>query len=436
MRTKTFTFLIVFLSAFLFFMPNAGAQIYKKVPVIVSPGFEEDTALSEFAWGQDWGGTLINEDPSFVHSGIRSLQFGPGSAGRAQGKITQFTRGATVTLTAWAKANHTISAGMVFIGLNIYTPEFPDGNNPPPDIEKGYTLIDTVNFQKLSVEATIPLNATEIRVYFYNSSNEAGAAVYADDFEFAFSGGPQIPLLASPGFEEDTALSEFAWDSDWGGNSLNEVSDYVHTGIRSLQITNAGGRAQNIATYFTNDTTITVTAYAKAENTLLYFVNIGMNFFTPATPDWNTPPPDIEVAYNAIDTVGWTKMTVDGRIPKDCIAMRVYIYEGSNEKQTLYVDDFNITYATTTGVKSVQNTPSVSVYPNPSSGMVSVWIGKNVKSASSIEVFDLTGKLVSRVNNLNGREKVNIDLTSFPTGMYFGVLKSEGNPYTFKMLKK
>ena len=104
----------------------------------------------------------------------------------------------------------------------------------------------------------------------------------------------------------------------------------------------------------------------------------------------------------------------------------------------VYWDDLEVTYdtITSTGVKSYSSTPSVSVYPNPSSGMVMVSIGKNVKSSSSIEVFDLTGKLVSRINNLNGRENVNIDLTSLPSGMYFGVLKSEGNPYTFKMLKK
>jgi hypothetical protein len=79
---------------------------------------------------------------------------------------------------------------------------------------------------------------------------------------------------------------------------------------------------------------------------------------------------------------------------------------------------------------------SVNVYPNPTSGPVQISIGRDVVGASGIEIFDVTGKLVTRVNDLNGRDHVTIDLSAMPAGMYIGMLKSGRETHSFKILKK
>ncbi len=81
------------------------------------------------------------------------------------------------------------------------------------------------------------------------------------------------------------------------------------------------------------------------------------------------------------------------------------------------------------------NSNDISVYPNPTNGLLYLSVGDDIVGASSLEVFDITGKVVYRNNNLNGQRNVNIDLSSAPSGLYFGMLKSDSYVHSFKILK-
>ena len=87
-------------------------------------------------------------------------------------------------------------------------------------------------------------------------------------------------------------------------------------------------------------------------------------------------------------------------------------------------------------VKSIKAGTSVKVFPNPTSGQVQITLSADLASARSIEIFDLTGKLVTRVNDLNGKTSVRVDLTSSPAGMYIGKIISDTGAATFKLLKR
>ena len=91
---------------------------------------------------------------------------------------------------------------------------------------------------------------------------------------------------------------------------------------------------------------------------------------------------------------------------------------------------------TSTSVNSVKSELSVSAYPNPTTGMLQVSLGRDVRGAVSLEIFDVTGKRVSQMNNLNGQSEIIVDLSSARAGLYFGVLKAENSAHSFKILKK
>ena len=94
------------------------------------------------------------------------------------------------------------------------------------------------------------------------------------------------------------------------------------------------------------------------------------------------------------------------------------------------------TAVATVSVNPVKSDFSVRAYPNPTTGSVYVSIGNDVRGVSSLEIYDVTGKLVSRMNSLNGQKDIAVDISSAPAGMYFGVLKSASNTHSFKILKK
>lgn len=88
----------------------------------------------------------------------------------------------------------------------------------------------------------------------------------------------------------------------------------------------------------------------------------------------------------------------------------------SNFGNNVFIDDVKL--RNTTGVENVSALSDVTIYPNPSTGMVNIHIGSNLKNIV-ISVFDIVGKQVqATVQNSNSNE-VTIDLTNQADGTYF-----------------
>jgi len=66
-----------------------------------------------------------------------------------------------------------------------------------------------------------------------------------------------------------------------------------------------------------------------------------------------------------------------------------------------------------TGIKDLNNSPSISVLPNPTNGYLTV----NFTQKAQMEILDINGQIIKSFNN-EGKE-MNIDLTNFPGGLYF-----------------
>jgi len=77
-------------------------------------------------------------------------------------------------------------------------------------------------------------------------------------------------------------------------------------------------------------------------------------------------------------------------------------------------------------------TTAFSVYPNPTTGMVE--ISSNTILIQSIEIISPTGLQLYNVNNLNTLSK-DIDLTSYPDGLYIVRIKTDEGIVTKKIVK-
>lgn len=89
-----------------------------------------------------------------------------------------------------------------------------------------------------------------------------------------------------------------------------------------------------------------------------------------------------------------------------------------------------------TSAKQFKYNYSVRAYPNPATESLYVTVGREASIASSLEIFDITGKLVIRMNDLNGQKNIHVDLTSVTPGLYFGILNSDAGNESFKFIKK
>ncbi len=257
---------------------------------------------------------------------------------------------------------------------------------------------------------------------------------------------PILPSLASPGFEEDTAF--LAWTQDWDNSSINEDADYVFSGSKSLKVgPPAGGRAQYLVTGdFTPGTTVSLLAWGKSDGTLNEHAYIGFEADDEFGINLMEVDSRVEIDGESVTTInpdGWTRLAASMTIPAQTVEILVYFWysgDGANNVASVYIDDFEFKFgdstATATKIKPVLYNSQVNVYPNPTSGSVQIALGKDINNVSGIEIFDITGKLISKMDKLNGQSTIRIDLSSAPAGMYFGKVISTDGIHSFKLLKR
>jgi hypothetical protein len=81
------------------------------------------------------------------------------------------------------------------------------------------------------------------------------------------------------------------------------------------------------------------------------------------------------------------------------------------------------------GIKNNEVLNQLSVYPNPSNGLVTVTAANKIKQ---VEVFDMAGKVIFTSNNY--ANKCNINTTAFNKGMYIIKVKTDDTIETTKLL--
>lgn len=78
----------------------------------------------------------------------------------------------------------------------------------------------------------------------------------------------------------------------------------------------------------------------------------------------------------------------------------------------------NLTKRATVGVKESSISSFVSVYPNPTQGMLNIAMDKGMAAIASIEIMDMAGRKLLSLDGLNTHQQ-QVVLSSFGTGVYF-----------------
>jgi hypothetical protein len=88
--------------------------------------------------------------------------------------------------------------------------------------------------------------------------------------------------------------------------------------------------------------------------------------------------------------------------------------------QALYLDNINLYSLLTTNIKDLDNGTAINVYPNPSSGHVTIDLSSTLKEDYQLEIFNVVGQKVytEQLPNVNGSFKKEINLIPFGKGLY------------------
>ena len=83
-----------------------------------------------------------------------------------------------------------------------------------------------------------------------------------------------------------------------------------------------------------------------------------------------------------------------------------------------------------TGILDNTTEVELTLYPNPTQDILHISTSQSIQQ---IEVYSLTGELISRTTDTNIRS---LDLSSFNSGIYFVTFTFEGTAVTKKVIKK
>lgn len=86
----------------------------------------------------------------------------------------------------------------------------------------------------------------------------------------------------------------------------------------------------------------------------------------------------------------------------------------------------------TTGI-ALTNANTFQVYPNPTSGQITILTGESTGKVDDLKVMDITGKTIFS-NVVNSGQQYNIDLSSYPGGYYFVRVTSDTGILTRKVV--
>ncbi len=100
-------------------------------------------------------------------------------------------------------------------------------------------------------------------------------------------------------------------------------------------------------------------------------------------------------------------------------------------------DTTTILVSIAVGIDEIQNVAEVKMYPNPVNEIATVAITLAENAQVTLDIFDITGKLVNTVYNeeMNaGQNNVSINVTELPAGLYFTTIRSGKYNKTMKMV--
>lgn len=310
----------------------------------------------------------------------------------------------------------------------------------------------------------------------YNFVNGTTSSSQSPQIEFLNSGSYDISLVATDGLLSDTetksgyitvvpqpatisfvegfeAYTDLNGTPNWeilnpGGNAAFEVTDAAgHSGVKSVRLSNFGQSGSNSDELISAPVDLSVIDPATEDVTLSFrysyrkryesndewfrvFItnDCGENWVVRKTMHGSILSPLVQNTFwTPSSESDWT--TVHMTNITDAYMVENFRYKFTFEGQNgnnIYIDDINI-YKGSPSDEIVglevngDLIESYSLYPNPTVGELNVRFDVANAAEATIEVVDITGKLISthNIQANSGSNLVVMDATTYATGVYF-----------------
>ncbi|TAH43234.1 MAG: T9SS type A sorting domain-containing protein [Bacteroidetes bacterium] len=228
----------------------------------------------------------------------------------------------------------------------------------------------------------------------------------------------------------DGNLTTAAWFDNYSYNNLG-ARDYLKSvladfsGIANPRLTfdvafaNYTGRSDGLGIDISSDCGINFipSAYLKAGATLATVPS--------STSDWEPT-----------QATHWRNDTLSLSAFADSLVMIRFV-NINDYGNNLYIDNINLESVLNPGVSEQLRPVTLSLFPNPSSGIFNLEVRNLPSKELSVEVFDLNGrKLIAETfSNTNDTFKTSIDLDKQPAAVYFLRIYNEDKTYRLRLKK-
>lgn len=109
---------------------------------------------------------------------------------------------------------------------------------------------------------------------------------------------------------------------------------------------------------------------------------------------------------------------------------------GSLSGDHTILSSLNINEDTTTGIETFSEAENFLIYPNPFSDEISISFGTALEKDVDVTLFDVSGRVVVKYENMDFSINKKIDLSDLVKGMYVINVKSDNKSITRKIIKK
>lgn len=109
--------------------------------------------------------------------------------------------------------------------------------------------------------------------------------------------------------------------------------------------------------------------------------------------------------------------------------------DGCNGVEGWYLDELYVYNCSTLAVEDVKKQNAISVFPNPTSGFVTIQNTKN-SDLKTVEIYNVAGQLIKNFKLNSGTNKASLDMSQLLNGTYILKVKSESENNTVKVIKK
>lgn len=108
--------------------------------------------------------------------------------------------------------------------------------------------------------------------------------------------------------------------------------------------------------------------------------------------------------------------------------------DGCNGREGWYLDEIYVYNCATLAVSDTQKQNGIQVYPNPTSGFVTIQ-NKNNSNLKNVEVYNVAGQLIQKFN-VNNVKNASLDMSQLLNGTYILKVNSDTESNSVKVIKK